>query len=81
MVRNVGIVCELFRNICKSHNDSNSSVCCCSLWIGTTLNYLQDFVIESKGLHRIFYNSYLNNGVIWIFYREKKPLSPYLFAE
>ena len=30
-------------------------VCCCSLWIGTTLNYLQDFInynLESKILHR-----------------------------
>lgn len=29
--------------------------CCCSLWIGTTLNYLQDFInynLESKILHR-----------------------------
>lgn len=39
-------------------------VCCCSLWIGTTLNYLQDLInynLESKILHRIVYNGHLNN--------------------
>lgn len=70
-VGNVGVGCELFR----SHSHGPSSVCCCFLWIGTTLNCkIFPKLIESKSLCQI---TVTYNGVLCIFYR-KKTLNPYL---